>query len=167
MLVKLKKIGTEGRIYRWIKYFLSNRKIQERINNKYPECLTVDTGVPLGSVNSPISFSIMINDIYKSLDSTIGKSLFADDGALWKRGRNISHVVKSLQNAINKVQLWASSWGFRFSVEKKKVIFFTQKKVGEEVKFKLYDRELERVQVVSFFLGMWFDKRLGRYTYGK
>lgn len=44
-------------------------------------------------------------------------------------------------------------------MEKKKVIFFTQKKVGEEVNFKLYDKDLERVQVVKF-LGMWFDKRL-------
>lgn len=96
VLIKLKKMGIEGRIYRWIKDFLRNRKIQVRINNKYSKCLTVDNGVPQGSVISPILFSSMINDIYKSVDSTIGNSLFVDDGALWKRGRNISHVVKSL-----------------------------------------------------------------------
>lgn len=27
VLIKLKKMGIKGRIYRWIKYFLSNRKI--------------------------------------------------------------------------------------------------------------------------------------------
>lgn len=42
-------------------------------------------------------------------------------------------------------------------MEKKKVMFVTQKKVAEEFKFKLQDRNLERVQVS----GMWFKERDG------
>ncbi len=30
----------------------------------------------------------MINDIYLQLPVDMGRSLFADDGAIWKRGRN-------------------------------------------------------------------------------
>lgn len=45
--------------------------------------MTVDNGVSQRSMIKSILFSIMINDKYK-LDITVGKSAFADDGALWK-----------------------------------------------------------------------------------
>ncbi len=32
----------------------------------------------------------------------IGSSLYTDDGAIWKRGKNIKHVTKSIQSAILK-----------------------------------------------------------------
>ncbi len=37
----------------------------------------------------------------------MGKSMYADDGALWKRGRNITYTVKKVQQAVNKVEEWA------------------------------------------------------------
>ncbi|KAK7891037.1 hypothetical protein WMY93_023000 [Mugilogobius chulae] len=36
----------------------------------------------------------------------VGKSLFADDGALWKRGRHLEHMKVQMQEAINKVEQW-------------------------------------------------------------
>lgn len=34
----------------------------------------------------------------------MGFSLFADDGAIWKRGRNMKFIVKKLQEAIMKIE---------------------------------------------------------------
>lgn len=34
----------------------------------------------------------------------VGQSLFADDGALWKRGRNINHITAKIQEAVNVVE---------------------------------------------------------------
>ena len=31
---------------------------------------------------------------FDNIDRDIGRSLFADDGALWKRVKNIKHIVK-------------------------------------------------------------------------
>lgn len=83
---------------------------------------------PQGSVCSPILFNIMINDIYTQIDTGIGRSLYADNGALWKRGRNEIFVVRSLQGAVNKVENWANEWGFQFSIAKTQVICFTKKR---------------------------------------
>ena len=73
-------------------------------------------------------FSIMINDIFANIPTDIGRPLFADDGALWKRGRNVDHIVKKMQKAINQVEDWGTKWGFKFSVEKTKNMFVTGRK---------------------------------------
>jgi len=52
-------------------------------------------------VISPTLFTIMINDIFGSIPAGMGRSLFADDRALWKRESNIDHIVKKLQEGID------------------------------------------------------------------
>lgn len=60
----------------------------------------------------------MINDAFKDIDKSIDVALFADDGAMWKRGRNIVHIANKMQQAADTVRKWALEWGFRISVEK-------------------------------------------------
>ena len=48
----------------------------------------------------------------------MGRSLFADDGALLKRGRNVRHVVNKIQDGIRRVEEWGMNWRFKFSVGK-------------------------------------------------
>ena len=43
-------------------------------------------GTPQGSVISPDLFNVKINDISCQVGNDFGVSLFADDGAIWKRG---------------------------------------------------------------------------------
>ena len=89
----------------------------------------------------------------------MGRSLFADDGALWKRGRNVRRVVNKIQDGIRRVEEWGMKWGFKFSVEKNKFMLFTKKRLREDSEVKLYGSNLERVE--SFpFLGVYFDARL-------
>ncbi len=84
----------------------------------------VDNGTPQGSVCSPILFNIMINDIFGEIELGIGKALYTDDGALWKRGKNLQYVGKKMQEAVDVVENWANQWGFRLSVAKTQVMFF-------------------------------------------
>ncbi len=50
-----------------------------------------DNGTPQGSVISPLLFIIMINDVFSRIRSGLGKSLFADDGAFWFKGKYIEY----------------------------------------------------------------------------
>lgn len=159
VLINLDKLGITGRMFKWVKDFLFGRTIQVRIGSAFSGKYVVENGTPQGSVISPILFTIMINDIFSHVQSDIGRSLFADDGALWKRGRNVAHVKQRIQEAINLVEEWSYSWGFKLSVEKTKVVLFTKKKIIDNIEVKMYEQKLE--QVKSFkFLGMWLDTKL-------
>ncbi len=68
------------------------------------QTLPIENGTPQGSVSNPILFNLMINDIFHNVDTGIGRSLYADDGALWKRGRNVLFVENKMQKAVNEGQ---------------------------------------------------------------
>lgn len=68
----------------------------------------------------PISFSIMINYVFEGLENGMGVSLFAENGAIWQRGKNIDFIVKKLQEAVTNVEERYCKWGFKFSVDKTK-----------------------------------------------
>jgi len=40
----------------------------------------------------------MIDQIFKDLNGLDGVALFADDGAMWKKGRNIEYIVHKMQD---------------------------------------------------------------------
>ena len=70
------------------------RSIQVKIVKCYSGKFVIENGTPQGSIVSPLLFSIMINDVFMSLENGMGFYLFADDGAIWKRGRNFEFIVK-------------------------------------------------------------------------
>ncbi len=91
-------------MFNWIQQFLTERSFKVKVGNEVSESYNIECGVPQGSVISPILFNIMINDIFYGIDLGIGAALYADDGTLWKRGRNIDYITDVLQKAITEVE---------------------------------------------------------------
>ncbi len=159
LLIKLHLMDVSGRVFNWIKNFLFGRKIEVRIGSDISSQFDVGNGTPQGSVISPLLFIIMIDDVFTKVPMDIGRSLFADDGALWKRGRNMEHAIRKVQGAIDEVVEWGYDWGFKFSIEKTQTVFFTKKQIKEGMKLNMYGKELERVGTFKC-LGVIFDSRL-------
>ncbi len=63
LLEKLKYYGIIGVVYRLMESFITNRKQYVDIDEVQSEMLTVTTGVPQGSILSPLLFIIYLNDI--------------------------------------------------------------------------------------------------------
>lgn len=158
LLIKLSQMGIKGRVFTWVKEFLSDRIIMVKINGVMSKRYQVENGIPQGSIVSPLLFSIMINEVFKQVEDQVEVALFADDGALWKRGRNIEYVVHKVQQAVDAVEQ-AIRWGFRISVDKTKTMFFSKKKIPNEIKVKLSANKIERVDSFKY-LGIWLDQRL-------
>lgn len=79
------------------------------------------------SVFHPVLFNVTINDIFECTGQGYGLSLFADDGAMWKRGAYILYLkimTKQIQEALNKVAMWANKWRFKISAEKNTLFKF-------------------------------------------
>lgn len=111
----------------------------------------------VGSVCSPVIFNIMINDIFDQVERNIGRSLYADDGALWIKGRNLKYLQRKMQAGIVVVEELANKWACKMSVSKTQVICFS--KQHKQITLKLNGQILEQVHDIKF-LGTVFDEKL-------
>lgn len=94
---------------------------------------------------SIIIFIVLENVVFEDLEGGMGFSLFAEGGAMRRRGTNLEFIVKRLQGAIFKVEKWSYKWEFKFLVDKIKI------------KLKLYRLELKKVKQFKFF-GLKFNE---------
>ena len=157
--IALYDAGIRGRMFNWIRIFLCNRSIQVRIGSELSDDFEVENGTPQGSVISLVLFNIIVNGMFSRVGRGFGFSLFADDGAIWKRGRNLPYLFNQIQGALEKVTEWANDWGFNISTEKTKCMVFGNKKKMPSQTIKLYNNNLEKVKYFKF-LGMWLDERM-------
>uniref|UniRef100_A0A3B5QMN0 Reverse transcriptase domain-containing protein n=1 Tax=Xiphophorus maculatus TaxID=8083 RepID=A0A3B5QMN0_XIPMA len=156
LLIKMKQMGIGGRMYNWIANFLLDRKIRVKIGNDYSKEFNVENGIPQGSAISPILFNIMINDIFYDTDKCIKSALYADDGVIWMKGKNIKYVVGNIKKAISKVEKWSYEWGFKLSASKSCYMVVTKKRNINIETITLYGQTLERVTEYKY-LGLWLD----------
>jgi len=115
-LNKLKHLGIDGKIGRWIHSFLTNRQQTVVVNGEKSEPAPVISGVPQGSVIGPLLFLILIGDIDKEVAHAFLSS-FADDTRIGK-GIASSEDAILLQQDLNKVYQWASTNNMLFNDSK-------------------------------------------------
>ena len=139
--------------------FLSQRSIRIKVGDVVSNELIVENDIPQGSVISPILFNIMVNDIYDKLGENNEGLLYADDAVIWRRGRNISYINNKIQKDIHILEQWGVDWGFKLSVSKSQVAYFTRKKVPETYTIMLYNQQLVRSEKFKY-LGIWLDAKL-------
>ena len=124
LLQKLESCGVSGHVLTWIGCWLSDRKQRVVLNGHESEWLPVTSGVPQGSVLSPVCFVIFINDIDDALDLVNGFVFkFADDT---KCGRiiNDDQDRAAMQADINRLLEWAEKWQMDFNKKKCKIMHF-------------------------------------------
>ena len=116
LLQKLQNIGIQGKIYRWIKSFLSNRKQRVIVDGEASESAEVKSGVPQGTVLGPILFLIFINDISEAIEFS-DFQLFADDSKISKEILNEGDHQK-LQSDIDKAIMWSLLNNMELNIDK-------------------------------------------------
>ena len=123
--MKLCMYGIIGKTHRWIKNFLGNRTQEIVVNRSKSESRMVKSGVPQGTVLSPLLLLVYINYIESQITSSI--HIFADDSALYRPIYSESDSI-SLQEDIFKLQKWANTWQMAFNVNKCKLLCITYHK---------------------------------------
>ena len=86
-------------------FFLFNREMRVRINNKFSSWINVISGIPQGSILGPLLFIIFNNDLPEVCGEVSNIFLYADDAKLFKHIQT-PEDRSSLQDMFNNVQLW-------------------------------------------------------------
>ena len=103
LLMKIAYSGVDSGVVVWIREFLLGRRQRVRVGGHLSENVRVTSGVPQGSVLGPLLFLAYVNDISRSIDSTI--RLFADDCVIYRKIINKEDIEK-LQKDLDRLGEW-------------------------------------------------------------
>ena len=115
-LSKLKMLGIDGKIGKWIHSFLTGRHQSVVVNGVKSVPAPVLSGVPQGSVIGPILFLILIADIDHNVANSFLSS-FADDTRVGK-GIQSERDAELLQQDLNHIYDWSSRNNMQFNHSK-------------------------------------------------
>ena len=82
LIYKLKNIGITGSLLLWIENYLLSCKQKVLLNRKESIILSINAGVPQGSILELLFFLIFINDIVTEVGCSI-KLFVVDTSILW------------------------------------------------------------------------------------
>ena len=116
---KIRAMGIEGDVLKWIKSFLSGRTQCVNVEGTLSSWRDVLSGIPQGSVIGPILFVIFINDMPLHVKYNICK-LFADDCKLF--GEVTNEETNRMQLDLNELEKWSRVWQQPFNTKKCKTM---------------------------------------------
>ena len=131
LLEKVKKHKISGKIGKWIREFLTNRKFKVVVNGCMSDEGEVLSGVPQGTVLAAILFVIMISDIDENVKMCILRS-FADDTRVSKKVK-CNEDKQQMQEDLRSIYDWAKDNKMEFNAKKfEQIIHGSSKDVSVE-----------------------------------
>ena len=126
LLKELHHYGIRGQLIKRIESWFCGRTQTVVVNGSQSSPVTVTSGVPQGTVLSPLMFLLYINDIGLQITSELG--LFADASVLYGFVNNISSA-EVLQSDLNKLVVWSEKWQMAFNASKCFLLRVTRSKM--------------------------------------
>jgi len=157
LLVKQINLGITGNTFSFIKKNSTTQDYPVKVGSALSQKYVIENGTAQGSINSPLLFLIMINDLLDRLEG-VDSSLFADDSCIFKSGKNLDHIKNYIQDSLDKISNWCNLWGFKISLDKTVAVIFSHRK-SRDINLSLNNQPV-KVENKAKFLGLIFDSRL-------
>ena len=125
LIHKLCSFGFHSDLVRWFRAYLTGRRQRVVVNGTHSDWLPVVSGVPQGSILDPLLFVLYINDLPNVAKNT-KVALFADDAKCFLNIDSLDDC-QLLQNDLNALVDWSSTWELNIHPSKCQVISVTRK----------------------------------------
>lgn len=129
LLQSLEDVGVRGNCLSLFKSYLADRRQTVRIANVYSDMLSINYGIPQGSVLGPILFNLYINGLFshKTSGSIIG---FADDTAIFYEANSWVELKEKAENDFILIKNWLENRLLTINYEKTSYIPFSCNSFG-------------------------------------
>ena len=104
LLKKMSLAGFSCQSITWFESYLSNRRFQVNIKNKYSNVANINCGVPQGSILGSLLFLLYVNDMPQVVDCEL--FLYADDSCLVYQHKDAKAIETKLNNNFSSVCNW-------------------------------------------------------------
>ena len=157
LLYKLKHYGISDQLISWISSFLIGRSQRVILEGRTSSSVTVDSGVPQGTVLGPLLFLLYINDLPDRITSST--RLFADDALVYRTITSPSDA-RELQEDLDRLTKWQHDWQMQFNPSKCYVMHVTNTKGQQHHDYQLCNQTLSVVKSQPY-LGVHLQDNLG------
>ena len=161
IIFKLEQNGISGNLLRLFKNYLSHRKQRVVLNGSYSDYSDIESGVPQGSVLSPLLFLVYINDLEWNIKSNI--KLFADDTMLFCIVKNPEMSANDMNHDLDVIRKWAHQWKLEFNpdpTQQATEVLFSCKKSSPNHLQMMFNRTLVAKVNYQKHLGLILDSSL-------
>ena len=162
LLSKMPFYGIKTTELQWFSSYLCNRQQCVSFQGIQSDFENVTSGVPQGSILGPLLFCIFINDMCNlKFENQTKIALYADDTALFCKGKNIHDCQVTLQKEYDLMREWFRINEMQINYKKTKVMVFgTKRKVKNHVLKIAHEEEyLENVTSIKY-LGVTLEQSL-------
>ena len=137
ILYKFCRVGFRGNCLHYLNNFFKNRRFRVLLEDRHSKQYPINSGVPQGSVLSPLLFNVLLSDLPQSEDAMT--FCFADDIAYSVTAKTVAEAQIQLQPIVNRFDAWSKDWGLIINPSKSRLMCFTRKRVNAIPSIKLND----------------------------
>ena len=157
LLKKLENYGVRGVPLQLFRSYLSNRMQCTNINSILSDLISIELGVPQGSILGPLLFLIYINDLPGA--SPLITKLFADDTCLLFSADSVAALQQIANTELSKIVNWMVSNKLTLNHSKSKFLIITKKGRNASINIHINNHAIEQVDSIEY-LGITIDSKL-------
>ena len=109
-----------------ISNYLKDRTQYVTVNGQTSKSMTIECGVPQGSILGPLLFLIYINDL-ALISQKLDMIMFADDSNLFMSGPDIKSLSKQVNEELKKIVEWLRANRLSLNIKKTNFMIFPPK----------------------------------------
>ena len=124
---KCMRDGIPAIVIRFLRSWFQNRTMRIRIGEEYSRNITLESGVPQGSVLAPELWNYSTGDIPTTLTAHSDTAVYADDASSANSHRNIDSLIEITQKEIWQLDDWTKLKRIKFEPSKTNILAVSRK----------------------------------------